>query len=309
MAKQIDFRVARIVEELTKGSLEARRRPSIRAIAESIGIGERNAYKLLSKARRLGFRFGFTVNLHKIGLSVVLGESRIDNSYLTRTYHTVDGRAIYASLVKLDSAREALDSGSHAYTARLLMGSAPALASIPFLRANPPPELTPEELASMAKLLRERLAVEPPPKLWGRKYTVGDETAALMAALLAEDALTPVAKIARKLGMDEMKAQRRIRSLWGRGAIAGYSVQAAPYLPGRGVLVEASHPDPVRLAYSSIILPPVVEAIVARKHGGAEVVVLRVEGGDKTIAQVLRLLSGVGGLVNIIAHYYKVDTG
>lgn len=307
--KLLDYRAAEVVEALTASTLGKTGKPRLRAIAETLGISERSVYKILARVRTLGFRFGFTINLNKLGLSLVISKNKIENYYLVTRYISVDGETLHMTLVEEADARSHIAGKGDIRMGRLVVGSMPALATLRFLYGEPPLEIDPELWKRMLSLAKEGLSREPPPSLWGRRYSVDRETKKVLAYMMVTDSLTSIASAAKIVGANPSKLQRKIRSLWRRGAIGGYTVREAPYMPGRGVIVKADYPDPVRLAFAIARIPPVAESILARDNYGGETLIVRLEGLDEVLASTLKLLSELGAQVEIIFHYFRKKTG
>ena len=307
--KLLDYRAAEVVEVLTASTLGKTGKPRLREIAETLGISERSVYKILARVRALGFQFGFTINLSKLGLSLVISKSKIDEYYLLTQYISVDGAALYMTLVEEANARSHIAEKGDTRMGRLVIGSMPALATLRFLYGEPPLGIDPELWKRMLSLAKEGLSREPPSTLWGRRYSVDRETKEALAYMMATDSLSSIASVAKNVGASSSKLQRKIRSLWRRGAIGGYTVREAPYMPGRGVIIRVDYPDPARLAFAIARIPPVAESILARDNYGGEMLIVRLEGHDEVLASTLKILSELGARAEIVFHYFRKKTG
>lgn len=81
-----------------------------------------------------------------------------------------------------------------------------------------------------------------------------DETDTALLRLLSEDARTPVATLARKLGLARSTVQARIERLEDRGVIAGYALR----------LGEAARRDTIRATVLLTLEPRATAAVLSR---------------------------------------------
>ena len=88
-----------------------------------------------------------------------------------------------------------------------------------------------------------------------------DETDRRLIDLLRVDARTPVARLARDLGLSRTTVQSRLERLERSGAIAGYTVRASEALEGAAiqayVMIEVAHKHSVRVTAAIARMPAV----------------------------------------------------
>ncbi|WP_156315865.1 hypothetical protein, partial [Aeropyrum camini] len=154
----IDFRLAQIIEALTRYSTEEGLPPSIKSYAQKLGLAERNLYKLVQRARAAGFQFGVSINYERLDLSqvVIVGNSPILADVPPKsTARLLDGRFMQTFIVPENCLEEFANSveADDIYFARLVWGSRPALASIPYIRMDPYYKPDKSVLDSMKKCL------------------------------------------------------------------------------------------------------------------------------------------------------------
>ncbi len=302
----ITYMMARLVEAITNTEPQAgSRRPSLRVLAASLGLGERNAYRLLAKIRGVGFSFSLSVNLARMGYAAVLTEDQ-EWGETIESYRLVDGTRLRLALVPAGKTQGHRRDG-YAFQGEVYIASRPLLARLGPVEHWLKGELTPELRGRTAKALREALLEPPPRGIWGRRYRARTSTIRLLALMIAGHGLDPISYIARILGVDASAAQRGIRSLWRRGVIMRYGLWRAPYMPGRGVLALLRAPEPLRLANALPVAPPVACALAPRSGPGW--VAAKIDASDEVIAALLSILKDMGVEVGKVYHYYRVEAG
>ena len=302
----ITYMMARLIEAIT--NTEPRggpRRLSLRVLAASLGLGERNAYRLLARIRGAGFSFSLSVNLARMGYAVVLTEGQEGET--VESYSLVDGTRLRLALVPAGKTQGPRGSG-YAFHGEVYMASRPLLARLGPVERWLKGDLTPELRSRTAEALKEALLESPPHGIWGRRYKARASTIRLLALMIAGHGLEPVSSIARILGVNASAAQRGIRSLWRRGVIMRYGLWRAPYMPGRGVLVLLRAPEPLRLANALPVAPPVACTLAPRRSGPGWIAA-KIDAPDEVIAALLSILKDMGVEVGRVYHYYRVEAG
>ncbi len=309
----LDYRVAQTIEALTRRSTEDdEASPAIRWYARYIGTGERNLYKLVQRALNYGFKFGISLNYERIGINLLIavGDS-VELDLLTKmSAKTLDGKELkmfYVPTVCMSKVAEKLsEENVEFYFNRIFWGSRPALASIPFLDLKPVSEISPEVEEKMEKIASE-IYQEGPPRIWGRRYPLDK----VLLAILEEadnDAIKSMAAIARELGIDTPKAQRKYYNMWSRRVILGYRLRYAPYFGRNHVLAVITTPEPLRLSYALPVLPPVVFATVSPDSvTGRERVLVSITGEGDMISITLRIVKKLGGSIEKMYYYYETE--
>lgn len=304
----LDYRIARIVEVLTRKSTEDAVGPALKVYAKYTDIGERNLYKLVQRARKHGFSFGLSINYERIGmrLGIVVSDQPVHASLPPKSWgKLLDGRYIFSFYVPErcieDFARSA--PSEEVYLARISWGSRPALVSIPFLYSEHDVEVDRRTFEGMRRVFREVFR-EGPRNIEGRRYPA-DKLTILMLIEMNRDALRSIASIAKDYNINSIKAQRKYYRLWKRRAILGYRVSCAPYYSRVGVVALVRHHDPERLAYSLPVLPPVAAADVIEFPGeNKEAVLVQAFGGDAVHA-VFRIIREHGGVIERVYPYHS----
>ncbi len=305
----LDFRVAQTIEYFTRKSTEEdEASPAIRWYAKFVGTGERNLYKLIQRAVNYGFSFGLSLNFERLSMSpvVVVGDG-VDFDGLRKmkgkTFDGMDITMYYSPLACGDSLKKLASNGFEVHPIRLIWGSRPALASMPFLEVKPVPKLNDEVKKAMERVVREAYE-EGPPRVWGRRYPFDATTMAVLEAA-DEDSIKSIASIARELGIESSKAQRKFYNLWSRRVILGYRVNRAPYFDLNHVIAVVETSDPLRLSYSLPVLPSVVWAAVASDiNTGENYVLVNVTGQGEMISETLRLVRSLKGNVKKLYSFY-----
>jgi len=301
----ITYMMARLIEALANAEPQAGpRRISLRILAASLGLGERNAYRLLARIRNAGFSFSLSVNLARMGYAVVLTEDQ-ERGETIESYSLIDGTRLRLALVPTSGTPSPQGLGD-AFHGEVYIASRPLLARLGPVGHWLKGELTPELRSRLAGALRKALLESPPHGIWGRRYKARASTIRLLALMIAGHGLDPVSSIARILGVDGSAAQRGIRSLWRRGVIMRYGLWRAPYMPGRGVLALLRAPEPLRLANALPVAPPVACALAPRRSGPGWVAA-KIDALDEVIAALLSILKDMGVEVGRVYHYYKVE--
>ncbi len=311
----LDYRVAQVVEIVTRKSTEEpEASPALRHYAKFLGTGERNLYKLTSRALSAGFRFGVSVNYQRLGMYrvIAIADELPDLPIPVRaTSRTIDVKRVLDTYVPgqcLGKVLEALESaGARVHLVGAEWGSRPALATIPFLSMKPDATITPEMEERMSSLLREMLARGPPPTITGRKYPLDKTLLAIIAEANEKALAESIARIAKDLGIHHAKAQRKYYNLWHRRVILGYRVRCAPYCSKSHVLAEVTYSDPMRMAYAVAVLPSVLSAMVtvdpARKK--PEKVLVRLTGEGDMISKAISLLRQHWARVDNLVYLYE----
>lgn len=306
----LDYRIARVVEIITRMSTEKEHNPALKAYAKYLDVGERNLYKLVQRARRAGFSFGISINYERIGmrLGIVVSSSPVVASVPPKSWaKLLDGRFIYSFYVPercLDEFKSRAP-GERVFLAKISWGSRPALTAIPFLHADPDAELDRSTAEGMRRVFRE-VYREGPQGLEGRRYPT-DKLTVLMLMEMSRDALRSIASLAKEYGINPIKAQRKYYRLWKRRAVIGYRVKCAPYYTKTGVVALVRHHDPQRLAYALPVLPPVAAADVVEDEDGRTAVLVQAFGGD-AVHTVFRIIRGEGGAIEEIYPYHAPKT-
>jgi len=316
--KTLDYRIAEIVEVITRKSTEeGEASHSLRHYARFLETGERNLYKLVQRAQALGFRFGLSVNYRRMGLARVLAyaDSPLELPLpARRVYRTLEGAYVVDAFIPsrcLGETRDAVEAaGGRAFEASIEWGSRPALATLSFLHASPDAQIGEDLEERMARLVSELMVRGPPPVLVGRRYPIGRLALAVLASAM-ENSMESVARIAARLGVPASKAQRKYYGLWQRRVVLGYSVACAPYCGDSLVLALVRHSDPVRLAYSVAVMPPVLWALVPYEEGGPGEVLVALTGGGSMVASALSVIRRLWGTVLdlSVAYEHRVNTG
>jgi len=306
----LDYRIARVVEVITRMSTEREHSPALKVYAKYLDVGERNLYKLVQRARRAGFSFGISINYERIGmrLGIIISGSPVVASVPPKSWaKLLDGRFIYSFYVPERCLAEfkARAPGDKVYLARVSWGSRPALTSIPFLYADPDVELDRATVEGMRRVFRE-VYREGPRGLEGRRYPT-DKLTVLMLMEMSRDALRSIASLAKEYGINPIKAQRKYYRLWKRRAVIGYRVKCAPYYSKTGVVALVRHHDPERLAYALPVLPPVAAADLVEDSEGRPAVLVQAFGGDAVHA-VFRIIREEGGVVEEVYPYHAPKT-
>ncbi|MEB3779335.1 MAG: hypothetical protein GSR85_03790 [Desulfurococcales archaeon] len=308
----LDYRVAQAVEVLTRKSTEEdEASPAIRWYAKYMGTGERNLYKLVQRAINYGFKFGISMNYERIGIYLlhIVSEEDISLDAPTKMVaRTIDGKYMKSyyipSQCAVDLAKELKEAGIEYYFARIVWGSRPALASIPFLSLKSDTRIGDEKEKTMETVAKE-VYTRGPPRIWGRKYPLDR----LLLAIIEEadnNAIRSVASIAKSLGIETPKAQRKYYNLWARRVIMGYKVKCAPYCSKGSVFAVVSTQEPIRLAYTLPVLPPVLSASVFTDPAtGREAVLLHITGEGDMVARTLSITKRLGGRVENLTYFYE----
>ncbi|BAN91003.1 hypothetical protein [Aeropyrum camini] len=308
----IDFRLAQIIEALTRYSTEEGLPPSIKSYAQKLGLAERNLYKLVQRARAAGFQFGVSINYERLDLSqvVIVGNSPILADVPPKsTARLLDGRFMQTFIVPENCLEEFANSveADDIYFARLVWGSRPALASIPYIRMDPYYKPDKSVLDSMKKVFME-VYEKGLPDIAGRRYPA-DKVVVLLLLEANIDALRSVASMARTYGLSLIKTQRKYYRLWKRRAILGYRLRCAPYCTPSGIVAVLRHHDPERLAYALPVMPPVASAAVATSHADKKpVVLLQTMGSGETVHHVMRILRDMGVAIDRIYPYTSPES-
>ncbi|MEB3774882.1 MAG: hypothetical protein GSR86_08155 [Desulfurococcales archaeon] len=311
----LDYRVAQTIEALTRRSTEEdEASPAIRWYARYIGTGERNLYKLVQRALSYGFKFGISLNYERVGINLLIavGDSVDLDLPMKMAAKTLDGKelkAYYIPTVCINEVAEKLSKENiEFYFNRIVWGSRPALATIPFLDLKPVSEISRETEERMEKIVGE-VYQEGPPRIWGRRYPLDN----VLLAILDEadqDSIKSMAAIARELGIETPKAQRKYYNMWSRRVILGYRLGYAPYFGKNNVLAVVSTSEPLRLSYALPVLPPVVFASVSPDPmTGKESVLVSITGEGDMISTTLRIVKKLGGSIDKMYYYYEVPTG
>jgi len=313
--KALDYRIAEIVEVITRRSTEGGELShSLRYYARFLDTGERNLYKLVQRAQALGFRFGVSVNYRRVGLVRVLAysESPVELPLpARRVYRTLEGAHVVDAFVPvkcLGEVREAVKAaGGRLFEAGIEWGSRPALATLSFLHASPDAQVDADLEERMTALVRELMVRGPPPVLVGRRYPIGRLALAVLASAM-ENSMESVARIAARLGVPASKAQRKYYGLWQRRVVLGYSVACAPYCGDSVALARVRHSDPVRLAFSVVVMPPVLWSLVPAGEDHGDVLVA-LTGGGSMVASALSVIRRLWGTVEdlSVAYEYSVN--
>ncbi len=306
----LDYRIARVVEVITRMSTEKEHSPALKVYAKYLDVGERNLYKLVQRARKSGFSFGISINYDRIGmrLGIIINGSPVVANVPPKSWaKLLDGRYVYSFYVPdrcIDEFR-AKAPGDKIYLARISWGSRPALTSIPFLYADPDVELDRTTVEGMRRVFKE-VYREGPRGLEGRRYPT-DRLTVLMLMEMSRDALRSIASLAKEYGINPIKAQRKYYRLWKRRAVIGYRVKCAPYYSKTGIIALVRHHDPERLAYALPVLPPVAAADVIEDEEGRSAVLVQAFGGDAVHA-VFRIIREEGGVVEEVYPYHSPKT-
>ncbi|MCE4603217.1 MAG: hypothetical protein F7C08_02895 [Desulfurococcales archaeon] len=311
----LDYRVAQTIEALTRRSTEDdEASPAIRWYARYIGTGERNLYKLVQRALSYGFKFGISLNYERIGINmlITIGDTIDLDLPMKMSAKTLDGKELKMFYMPLVCMNDVIDKLSREnveyYLNRILWGSRPALASIPFLDLKPVSEISGETEEKMTKIAAE-IYQEGPPRIWGRRYPLDKVLLAILDEA-DEDSIKSMAAIARELGIETPKAQRKYYNMWSRRVILGYRLRYAPYFGRNHVLAVVSTPEPLRLSYALPVLPPVVFATVSPDPvTGRERVIVSITGEGDMISSTLRIVKKLGGNIDTMYYYYEVDKG
>ncbi len=310
--KMIDYRVAEVVEVLTRKSTELEESsPSLRFYARFLETGERNLYKLVQRAVSAGFRFGLSVNYRRMGIArlLIVGGNRVDVGVPVRAvYRSLDGKKIVDLYVPLSCLDRVVDlaqaNGNEVHIVSIEWGSRPALATIPFLAASPDVEVGDDVEKGMFEVVRDLMARGPPASVSGRRYPADEITIAIVAKAM-EDSISSIAKIAGELGVPAAKAQRKYYGLWQRRVILGYSVRCAPYCSDTMALAEVEHSDPARLAFAAAVMPPVLQSLVeANRRGDTRGTLLILTGGGSMISRALNVVRRHWGRIKRLTVFY-----
>lgn len=310
----LDYRVAQAIEVLTRKSTEEdEASPAIRWYARFMGTGERNLYKLVQRAMNYDFRFGISMNYERIGIYVLvtLSEEDLDLGVPPKaSARTIDGKYLKSFYVPSNCAGELAkklrDANVEYYFTRIMWGSRPALASIPFLSLKPDTKIDEEKEKRMEEIAREVYS-RGPPRIWGRKYPL-DKVLLAIIDEANEDAIRSVASIAKELNIDTAKAQRKYYNLWSRRVIMGYRVKCAPYCSRSNVLAVISTQEPIRLSYTLPVLPPVISAgVFTDPITGREAILLQITGEGDMVSKTLSITKRMGGKIEDLIYYYEEE--
>lgn len=295
------YNASKLVEAITTESFviaSEGRRPSLRSIALRSGLSVRNAYKLLERARRMGFSFSVSTHIGLIGYSFLLSES-IERGYISlESYETIDGRLLVLAMAPTKTERRPHTSQSFP----LLITSRPSVEAFMLLRFHTERRTPEEEVVDALRNIVRNLMNESLPGFKGRSYPLGEQVTLLIASLISGGALSFSPKLSRELGIEPAKARRLLRALWRRRVLLGYGVWRAPYTRGKGVIVRVEHDNPYELAYALSVLPPVLRILAST---GALVAIIDAE--EEVASVVIKALKSLGASVSVEHCYYKVS--
>ncbi|MCE4616595.1 MAG: hypothetical protein F7C09_06005 [Aeropyrum sp.] len=303
----IDFRLAQVIEALTRFSTEEGLPPSIKAYSKKLNIAERNLYKLVQRARAAGFQFGVSVNYERIDLRQVVAITSVPivtDIPTKSSARLLDGRIMqtYAIPERCVDEFAAKVETDDLYSITVSWGSRPALASIPYTKADPYYKPEKNVLDNMKKVFLQ-VYEKGLPDISGRRYPA-DKVVLLLLFEANRDALRSVASIAREYDLSLIKTQRKYYRLWKRKAILGYRIRCAPYCTPSGIVAVLRHHDPEKLAYALPVMPPVASAALAYRHGeNKPVVLMQTMGSGETVHHVMRMLRDFGVTIDKIYPY------
>ncbi|HEY0972610.1 MAG TPA: Lrp/AsnC family transcriptional regulator [Gemmatimonadales bacterium] len=118
-----------------------------------------------------------------------------------------------------------------------------------------------------------------------------DSTDRQILDILQQDARTPNAEIARRVGMAPSATHERLRKLEERGVITGYGVQLHPEAIGLGLLafVHVRADEGIRAANTERALASIPEVEELHHVAGEDCFLLKVRAADTTaLARLLR---------------------
>ncbi|MEB3765391.1 MAG: hypothetical protein GSR77_04425 [Desulfurococcales archaeon] len=306
---EITYTIANLLEQLTRYSTETSKPPNaFRAYARRIKVNERSVYKLLNRAYKLGFALGISINYARLGAARFLlkfDEEPEKEPRFYAKYLTLEGSVIYDLYlpVRCQMILEEEYPDAEIYRVDAEWGARHALASLGVLNLNLDEPLPRELRERMEKLYVDQLARGVPRYFFGRHYPFDPEIMALLVYAKGHIGIESISGLARKLGFNVPKMQRKFYTMWERRSIMGYTIEKAPYYTTTNIILSVNGGDPQRTVYAAPVLLGVYSGMLAtHKNRNLGLIWLKIDG--IIAAELISIIKEYSPNVKIEGYFY-----